>query len=240
MDYKISTAVAVVINNKNQVLLGRCVSDDQRNGLLCFPGGGIESKEDVFTAALRELREETNVIGSLSRMTFVIHQEVPFIGFVLLRDTGDNTDIVWNDEYDPKNAGGWYDLNKLPSDEILNSNLDVLKTMRLTSKPVYYNKNNESMSTLKELIESGESVKNILNLKEAKSLTENFPGKGEIVQAKDLNHDMLSYFSRMNVKLLIDTKTKKGIKGSVGKMFTDFVFNGDSIDKKDILKVKIE
>jgi hypothetical protein len=71
------------------------------------------------------------------------------------------------------------------------------------------------------------------------SLNEDFPGPGEIVDAKDLDYNMLDYFDRMNIRLLIDTKTKKGIKGSVGKMFGDLVFNGDSIDVKDIVNVKI-
>jgi hypothetical protein len=70
-------------------------------------------------------------------------------------------------------------------------------------------------------------------------VNENYPGKGEIVKAKYLNYDMLDYFNRMNIKLLINTKTKKNIKGSVGKMFNDLVFNGDTIDKKDIVSVKI-
>ena len=70
-------------------------------------------------------------------------------------------------------------------------------------------------------------------------LTEDFPGKGQTVKAKDLNHDMLDYFNRMNISLSINTKSKKNIKGSVGKMFNDLVFNGGDIDKKDIVSVKI-
>ena len=57
MKYNIETAVGVVVNNKNQVLLGRCKTDDDRNDLLCFPGGGIDKGEDVFSAALREVKE---------------------------------------------------------------------------------------------------------------------------------------------------------------------------------------
>jgi hypothetical protein len=71
------------------------------------------------------------------------------------------------------------------------------------------------------------------------SLDENFPGPGETVDAKDLDYDMLDYFSRTNKVLSIDTKTKKGIKGGVSKMYNDLVFNGDSIAKKDIVRVKI-
>jgi hypothetical protein len=72
-----------------------------------------------------------------------------------------------------------------------------------------------------------------------KEYTKNFPGPGETVDAKDLDYDMLDYFSRTNKVLSIDTKSKKGIKGSVGKMYNDLVFNGDSIAKKDIVRVKI-
>jgi len=71
------------------------------------------------------------------------------------------------------------------------------------------------------------------------SLNENFPGPGEIVDAKDLNNAMLDYFDRTNKILSIDTKTKKGIRGSVGKMYNDLVFNGDDIKLKDIVSVKI-
>lgn len=74
---------------------------------------------------------------------------------------------------------------------------------------------------------------------QTESLDENFPGPGETVDAKDLDYDMLDYFSRTNKILLIDTKSKKGIKGGVGKMYGDLVFNGDSIAKKDIVRVKI-
>ena len=70
-------------------------------------------------------------------------------------------------------------------------------------------------------------------------VNEDFPGKGETVKAKYLNYEMLDYFNRMNISLSINTKSKKNIKGSVGTMFNDLVFNGGDIDKKDIVSVKI-
>jgi len=75
--------------------------------------------------------------------------------------------------------------------------------------------------------------------KDESLVNEDFPGKGETVKAKDLNHEMLDYFNRMNISLSINTKSKKNIKGSVGTMFNDLVFNGGDIDKKDIVSVKI-
>jgi hypothetical protein len=73
------------------------------------------------------------------------------------------------------------------------------------------------------------------------SMNENFPGPGEIVDAKYLNNAMIDYFHRMNIKLLINTKTEKGIKGRVGTFYGDLVFNGggDDIKLKDIVSVEI-
>jgi hypothetical protein len=71
------------------------------------------------------------------------------------------------------------------------------------------------------------------------TMNENFPGPGEIVDAKYLNNAMLDYFNRMNIKLLINTKTEKGIKGRVGTFYGDLVFNGGDIKLKDIVSVEI-
>ena len=70
-------------------------------------------------------------------------------------------------------------------------------------------------------------------------VNEDFPGPGETVLAKDITPSVLDYFDRTNKKLLIDTKTKKGITGEVGRMYNDLVFNGDTIQLKDIIQVKI-
>lgn len=160
MKFKYETAVGVVLNSKNQILLGRCQSDDERNGFLCLPGGGIDNSEDVFTAALREIKEETNVTGAISMMTFLTHAGLPTIAFVVMKDTGDNSELKFNDEYDPSNPGGWFDLKNLPTEEILNSNLDILKTLGMIKKDVSYHKNNES---IKNLIESGEDSSAIVS-----------------------------------------------------------------------------
>jgi hypothetical protein len=72
-------------------------------------------------------------------------------------------------------------------------------------------------------------------------MNENFPGPGEIVDAKYLNNAMIDYFHRTNKKLLINTKTEKGIKGGVGTFYGDLVFGGGGnfIKLKDIVSVEI-
>jgi hypothetical protein len=69
-----------------------------------------------------------------------------------------------------------------------------------------------------------------------------FPDYGEIVDAKDIDYDMISYFHRTNKKLLITTKDKKVSKGGVTKFYNDLIFTSNEkfdIPKKDILKVEI-
>ena len=101
-------------------------------------------------------------------------------------------------------------------------------------------KSHNNKKEIKYLEKDIAEVKAALDKKKNESVvTEDFPGKGETVKAKDLNHEMLDYFNRMNISLSINTKSKKNIKGSVGTMFNDLVFNGGDIDKKDIVSVKI-
>lgn len=52
------SAVAIVTHG-NSLLLGRSTAADDRNGLLCFPAGGIEEGETPEQAAVRECYEET-------------------------------------------------------------------------------------------------------------------------------------------------------------------------------------
>lgn len=58
----IQVAVGIIINNANEVLLTRRPRDVHQGGLWEFPGGKLETGEDVPTALARELREELGLI----------------------------------------------------------------------------------------------------------------------------------------------------------------------------------
>jgi len=114
---------------------------------------------------------------------------------------------------------------------------EMSKTDKVRPFKVIYRPINKSDKFYDEF----EDIVDLFNLKGVvkTSMNENFPGPGEIVDAKYLNNAMLDYFNRMNIKLLINTKTEKGIKGGVGTMYGDLVFNGDDIKLKDIVSVEI-
>ena len=63
-------------------------------------------------------------------------------------------------------------------------------------------------------------------IKLADLLTENFPGKGAVVSAKDIDYKMMDYFDRMNVKLEVTPISGKKYSASVGQQFGDTLFFG--------------
>lgn len=63
-------------------------------------------------------------------------------------------------------------------------------------------------------------------------LKENFPGKGVVVFAKDIDHKMMDYFDRMNVKLEVTPISGKKYSASVGPQFGDIFFHGNGAPDK--------
>jgi 8-oxo-dGTP diphosphatase len=76
-------AAALVVNEKREVLLVKRASDPQR-GMWCLPIGFAELNETIEQAALRELREETGIIGRVLRMLAVDSYQNDFYGDLLI------------------------------------------------------------------------------------------------------------------------------------------------------------
>jgi len=78
-------------------------------------------------------------------------------------------------------------------------------------------------------------------------LNENFPDKGAVVLAKDIDYNMMDYFDRMNIKLEVTPISGKKYTASVGPQFGDIFFFGVgapdkaswSLQLKQIKSVKI-
>jgi ADP-ribose pyrophosphatase YjhB (NUDIX family) len=79
----IPAATALVLNSRNQLLLGKRGIDPQK-GHWCLPGGFIEQQESMDQAALRELKEETGLDGRIICMVDCFYQESKFYGSLII------------------------------------------------------------------------------------------------------------------------------------------------------------
>jgi hypothetical protein len=57
-------------------------------------------------------------------------------------------------------------------------------------------------------------------------LNENFPDKGAVVLAKDIDYNMMDYFDRMNIKLEVTPISGKKYSATVGQQFGNTLFSG--------------
>ena len=71
-------------------------------------------------------------------------------------------------------------------------------------------------------------------------LTENFPGKGEVVSAKDIDSKMMDYFDRTNVKLEVTPIIGNKYNASVGQQFGDIFFFGVGVPDKSTWQLQLK
>ena len=76
------TVILICPNNKNLLLVKRAFGPGK--GLWGFPGGFIESKETAEAAAIRELKEETNLNGEVVRIIDTCSHFNTIFGDILL------------------------------------------------------------------------------------------------------------------------------------------------------------
>ena len=76
-------AAAVVLNERREVLLIKR-KREPREGLWCLPMGFAEMNETIGRAALRELREETGISGSVTRLLSADSMRIPPYGDLLV------------------------------------------------------------------------------------------------------------------------------------------------------------
>lgn len=69
---EVSVAVAVILDEQQQVLIAKRAKDQHQGGLWEFPGGKIEPGEHTPEALIRELNEELAMDASGARMTPLI------------------------------------------------------------------------------------------------------------------------------------------------------------------------
>lgn len=71
----VHVAIAIIINQENQVLIARRASHQDQGGKWEFPGGKVEEGESSQDALIREIKEEVDVqIESVKLITNISHR----------------------------------------------------------------------------------------------------------------------------------------------------------------------
>ena len=79
----VPAVAALVMNPDNQLLLVKRGVEPAK-GMWCLPGGFLEIDESIEGAVLRELEEETGILGEISGLVDFFSQRSPHYGAILL------------------------------------------------------------------------------------------------------------------------------------------------------------
>ena len=128
-DATVHVAVAVIVNDKGQVLVAKRPDHVHQGGLWEFPGGKVEKDETVIQALLREIKEELNIS--------ILHYE-PLIK--IKHDYSDKSVVLdtWLiKDYDGVASGAegqsikWMSVVALPVDEFPLANKPIITALKI-------------------------------------------------------------------------------------------------------------
>lgn len=123
LENRTNKSVVGIVFKPGYILLGKAIADD-RDGWLCFPGGGVDGEESLMGAAKREVREETNLFVEPFKQIEILQKGEQEIYFIVCSYI--NGEIQPNSEFKSMN---WYGLKELPWNEIYPQNRELLKNL---------------------------------------------------------------------------------------------------------------
>lgn len=133
IDQKIFLAADNVVITKDRKLLLIRRGNQPFQGMWAFPGGFIETNEELHEAAARELQEETGLVLSANQLSLVdvagrLGRDPRFrtVSVVYKAVLEEAIPVVGGDDAD---AAGWFHLDDLP--EMAFDHLEILKKLSL-------------------------------------------------------------------------------------------------------------
>lgn len=152
--FKASVGIVIrLINNQKQILLGKCVLKDDREGLWCFPGGGIEQGENTYQAGIREVKEETNISVRPIYSPVIMDEDMPGVAFIQFEYL--SGEPVPNHEYEDLK---WFPMGEVPK-EIYPQNkriLDFVKTLPIVIEKKKFVEEHEKLLKVLKKRDEGE------------------------------------------------------------------------------------
>ena len=140
----------VVLNNKNKVFVAKRI--DNPKNFWQMPQGGVDKDEDLYTAALRELKEETSIVSVElikeieKKFTYILPDHL--IGIIwkgkfkgqkqkwfIMRFVGNESEINIRTKHPEFLDWKWIDLESLPKIAV-NFKLEMYKQVKLEVKKI--------------------------------------------------------------------------------------------------------
>lgn len=117
-------AVVLVYDPESEsILLIKSSDTDQYEDQWIFPGGHVEDHEDVYTAGIREVFEETGIIvEAASKVIFEVMINNKIVSFFIANYISGDIDVDPNEVNEAK----WFTLDKIPLDDMLPLNVRIL------------------------------------------------------------------------------------------------------------------
>lgn len=132
MSEVIHVAVAVIVNERNEVCITLRHKDSHQGGLWEFPGGKMEKHETVEQALLREIKEELGLAIQKSRPLITITHHYSDKSVCL------HVRKILRYQGKAKGLEGqrlkWLNVSQLHDDEFPAANLAIIKALRLPEK----------------------------------------------------------------------------------------------------------
>jgi 8-oxo-dGTP pyrophosphatase MutT (NUDIX family) len=120
---EIHSAVGVVFDSANNILIGLSNATDDRQGKWVFLGGGVDEGESPLQTSIREVYEEGGVVALPIALPMIIHPSKPMVAFLVLKCNEEKPPLQMNDEF---YAMKWAPLNEVPKEMML-LNIEMLK-----------------------------------------------------------------------------------------------------------------
>lgn len=164
----IHVAVAVIMNEHNQVCISLRDKNVHQGGLWEFPGGKIEQNETVVQALKREVKEELNLSIEVSRPLIKINHTYSDVSVCL------HVQKIQSFSGEVKSMEGqlvkWVDVSQLASLDFPAANIGIIKAIQL---PEYYLITGKFIDQKNFILKLGNALKKNIRLVQLRLKNEN-------------------------------------------------------------------
>ena len=220
----VHVAVAVIMNQHNQICISLRNKDAHQGNLWEFPGGKIKQSETVEQALKREIKEELNLSIEASRPLIKINHSYSDVSVCL------HVQKIQSYSGQAKSMEGqlikWVDVSQLSNFDFPVANIGIIKAIQL---PEYYLITGEFVDQKDFILKLGCALKKNIRLVQLRLKNENL---AQVEDPQKLIDEVSIMCKQVNASLLLNLSEqwKKMIE------FKNIPFSGFHLDSKSLMQ----